>query len=116
MIHLRRKRLIAALIAGAVLGVVCILGANLRSDTALAPDYLFAFWYNRLLIGLVIGLAGAVSNIKLRILRGVILGFLVSFAFYSSTGYADLTGFLAGVIYGVIIEFVAEKFDTDSMT
>ncbi len=114
MINVRRKRLITALIAGAVLGIVCILGANFRSDTALAQDYLFAFWYNRVLIGLVIGLAGSVSNTKLRILRGIVLGFLVSFAFYSSTGFADLTGFLAGVIYGVIIEFVAEKFDTDS--
>jgi hypothetical protein len=41
------------------------------------------------------------------IARGAILGLLVSFAFYSSTGFADIIGLIAGIIYGVIIEYVA---------
>jgi putative flippase GtrA len=44
------------------------------------------------------------------IARGAILGLIVSFAFYSSTGFNDVVSFLAGIIYGIIIEFVAFKF------
>jgi len=34
---------------------------------------------------------------------------LISFAFYSATEFLDLTGFLVGAVYGIIIEFVAKK-------
>ena len=99
----------AALASGALLGVVCILGAWGRSGTVHGGSYFFAFWYNRLLMGGVIGLAGNETG-KPNLLRGAALGFLVSFAFYSSTGFHDLMGFLAGIAYGVIIELVASRW------
>lgn len=39
------------------------------------------------------------------LVRGALLGLLVSFAFYSSTGFVDPVSFLAGVVYGVILEW-----------
>ena len=69
--------------------------------------YLFSFWFNRLLMGIVIGLAWSKLNTMQALARGAVLGLLVSFAFYSSTGFADLIGFIAGIAYGVIIEYVA---------
>jgi len=42
--------------------------------------------------------------------RGAFIGLVVSFAFYSSTGFDEPVGFIAGIIYGVIIEYVATKF------
>jgi hypothetical protein len=36
-------------------------------------------------------------------MHGLMAGTLVSFAFYSSTNFQDLMGFLAGLVYGVII-------------
>jgi hypothetical protein len=33
-----------------------------------------------------------------------VLGALVSFAFYSATEFLDLMGFMAGLVYGCIIE------------
>ncbi|MBW8381203.1 MAG: hypothetical protein K0M69_01605, partial [Youngiibacter sp.] len=36
--------------------------------------------------------------------RGAFLGLLVSFAFYSSTGFEDPISFVAGILYGVILE------------
>lgn len=96
------KRLITGLIAGAILGVVCIVGASLRSSEPLSNNYLFAFWYNRVIIGLAIGLLGK-NSLKVYILKGVIIGTMVSFAFYSSTAYQDLMGFIAGVVYGAVI-------------
>lgn len=100
------KRVIYGLIIGAILGIVCIVGASLRMPGELSTSYLFSFWFNRLLMGLVIGLFSRPKNIKIGLLRGVFLGAFVSFAFYSATEFNDLMGFLAGVIYGIIIETV----------
>ena len=101
------RRMLIRVITGALLGVVCIIGAQLRSGFERDAVYLFAFWFNRLLMGIVIGLAWSKLSTMQAIARGAILGFLVSFAFYSSTGFADLIGLIAGIVYGVIIEYVA---------
>jgi hypothetical protein len=82
-----------------------------RSGSELAPAYLFAFWFNRLLMGLVIGLPKGQGQPLPFWLRGAVLGFLVSFAFYSASGYLDLVGLIAGIVYGVIIEWVAKRYD-----
>ena len=101
------RRMLVCVITGAVLGVLCILGAQVRSGFTNDVYYLFSFWYNRLLMGMVIGLAWGRLNTLQAIGRGALLGLLVSFAFYSSTGFKDVIGFIAGIIYGVIIEYVA---------
>jgi hypothetical protein len=100
-------RMLVCIIAGAVLGVLCIVGAQLRSGFAHDVSYLFSFWFNRLLLGVVIGLAwGKLSTLQ-ALGRGALLGLLVSFAFYSSTGFKDVIGFIAGIGYGIIIEYAA---------
>ena len=104
------KRMKLSLIAGAILGVVCIVGASIRSGFDLNASYLFAFWYNRLLMGFVIGLLDGKLGLPKVLYRGVGIGLLVSFAFYSSIGFGDPVGFLVGIIYGVIIEYVAFKY------
>jgi hypothetical protein len=103
-----RKRWMIALAAGAVLGVFCIIGASVRMSPAV--DYLFAFWYNRLLMGFVIGLLPHESVLWKMILRGAIVGLIVSFAFYSATGYADFLGFAVGALYGIAIEYVSARY------
>jgi len=104
------KRVIIGLITGAILGIFCIIGAQVRSDFTQSISYLFSFWYNRVLMGLVIGLFGGQYRLHILLTRGALLGALVSLAFYSATGFSDLIGFLAGIVYGVIIEFVLYKF------
>lgn len=104
------KRMKICIAAGAILGIVCIIGAQLRSGFGRDASYLFAFWYNRLLMGVVIGLAGGKLGLPNALGRGALLGMLVSFAFYSATGFDDGVGFLAGIVYGIIIEYVAEKY------
>ena len=101
------RRMLVCIITGALLGVVCIIGAQLRSGFEKDAVYLFSFWFNRLLMGLVIGLAWNKLNTLQAIGRGATLGLLVSFAFYSSTGFEDVIGFIAGIVYGVIIEYAA---------
>ncbi len=104
------KRMKVSLIMGAILGVVCIVGASIRSGFDLNVIYLFAFWYNRLLMGFVIGLLDGKKGLPKILYRGALIGLLVSLAFYSSTGFSDPVGFIAGIIYGVIIEYIAFKF------
>ena len=100
------KRMIISLFLGALLGIVCVIGASIRSTSALSASYLFAFWFNRFLMGFVFGLMTIHLKIEYIIIRGIIVGLLVSFAFYSATNFSDLIGFLVGTLYGVIIELV----------
>ncbi len=104
------KRMKISLITGAVLGVVCIVGALARSGFKAETSWLFALWYNRLLMGFVIGLPLPNVGLKKAALRGALLGLFVSFAFYSATGFGDVVSFLAGIIYGIIIEYFAFKY------
>ncbi|MFH0766937.1 MAG: hypothetical protein ABII85_04370 [Bacillota bacterium] len=104
------KRILISLITGALLGIICIIGAQLRTQEHLENLYLFSFWFNRLLMGLVIGLANKCFTLPKALSRGVLIGAFVSFAFYSATGFADITGFIVGILYGAIIEYIAFKF------
>lgn len=102
------KRLLHGSLWGLILGVVCVLGAMLRAGEVLSFEYLFAFWYNRLLMGIVIGLF-PVWTLRESLIRGAIIGLLVSFAFFSATSYQDWIGFLFGAIYGMIVEYSLYK-------
>ncbi len=104
------KRMKVSIITGAILGVVCIVGASLRSGFGHDAVFLFAFWYNRLLMGIVIGLLDVKIGMPKLLYRGAGIGLLVSFAFYSSIGFGDPVNFIAGIIYGVIIEYLAYKY------
>lgn len=108
-----KRRLVLGVISGAVLGIFCIIGASVRSGFTQEVFYLFAFWYNRVVLGMAIGLANATKNLKYALIRGAIIGGVVSFAFFSSTNFSDIVGFLAGIVYGVIIEFFLFKLSNN---
>ena len=107
------KRVGFATLAGAVLGIFCILGASGRLGGWTGNEILLiGLWYNRVVMGLLIGFAGDFYLIKNgnrskwlnSILRGVIFGFLVSLQFYLTTNLLDLLSFLAGIMYGILID------------
>jgi hypothetical protein len=58
----------------------------------------------------MIGLTQHKNNLLMSLVRGAVLGLLVSFAFYSAVAFQDVISFLAGIVYGVIIEAVAFKY------
>ncbi|QSX09454.1 hypothetical protein J0B03_05155 [Alkalibacter rhizosphaerae] len=99
-----KKRMVHSLIGGALLGVVCVVGASIRSDFTAPADFVFSLWYNRVIIGLLIGAPWVKTVRSKALLRGGVMGLLVSFAFYSSTGFQDPVSFVAGVLYGVLLE------------
>ncbi len=109
-----KNRLNVALISGAVLGIFCIVGGSVRLGWQGNQLLLFSLWYNRLLMGLVIGLAGGLTLIKGQLnwlLRGALLGLGVSAAYFLTAGAGDWVSFLAGVVYGVIMEYVLVRLE-----
>ena len=98
------KRMIQSLIGGALLGVVCVIGAEVRSGFTASPYFILALWYNRVIIGLTIGAPWPNTNRNQALLRGALIGLMVSFAFYSATNFQDPVSFIAGIAYGAILE------------
>ena len=107
------KRLAISMVSGAVLGIFCIIGGSVRLGWQGNQLLLFALWYNRVVMGILIGLAGNLVFIKGDwnwMLRGASLGLVVSAAYFLTSGAIDWVSLFAGVVYGVIIEFVLKRF------
>lgn len=111
---MKNKRLFISISTGAILGIFCIIGISQRLGYVGNELFLLSTWVNRLVIGLVIGLAPFVkiknNNTMNILLRGAFLGFIISGSFYLATDFKDTPGFIAGIIYGIIIDFVATKY------
>lgn len=104
------KRIITGLVTGAILGVVCILGGSTRVGGWEGNGlFLFAMWYNRVIIGLLIGIAPVITTDNpawWRNGRALALSTAVTLAFGFSTAFRDIPSVIAGVVYGLITEFV----------
>ena len=109
------KRIGLGTLLGAILGIFCIIGAGSRVGGWTGNEILLiGLWYNRVIMGLLIGFVGEFQLIKSEkyskwlnpIMRGVIFGLLVSLQFYLSTVFLDLLTFLAGIMYGIIMDLV----------
>ncbi|MFW9841685.1 MAG: hypothetical protein ACFFES_12380 [Candidatus Thorarchaeota archaeon] len=111
------RRIIIATLTGAILGILCIIGVGARIPGGYLPNivFLIGMWYNRVIMGLLIGFVGDVnlfasaSERKLvnSALRGLIFGIVVSSAIFVSTEFRDLLALFAGFAYGPIIDLVA---------
>ncbi len=111
---MKTKRVMISVIMGAVLGVLCIVGVGTRIGYSGNELFLFAMWYNRIVMGLLIGLAydiKIVDSNKNFILRGLLLGLIVSLAITFTSEFRDWPSLFAGIAYGVIIDFVATRFE-----
>lgn len=107
------NRLGIGILSGALLGLFCILGIGLRIGFEDNLLFLFAMWYNRVVMGVVIGLAGGLRFIDARynvLIRGFILGLLVTTAITITTEFRDWPSFFAGLAYGVLIDWVATRY------
>ncbi len=109
---LNKKRVIISLITGGILGIFCIVGVGNRIGY---ENYIFliAMWYNRVVMGLIIGLADDIQIVKGAknfLLRGAFLGLFVSSAIFLTSEFRDVPSFFAGIVYGVIIDLIASKY------
>lgn len=109
---MQTQRVLTGVLMGAFLGIFCIVGVGARLGFGGNEVYLFGMWYNRVVMGLVIGLAGSVKIIDSEynfIVRGFLLGLVVSAAITLSTEFRDVPSFFAGLAYGVIIDWAATR-------
>ena len=115
-----RDRLLISIFLGAVLGIFCIIGVGVRLGFSGNAWYLLGMWYNRVVMGVLIGFAGAwkiVRGMKNKFrnaaIRGFVLGGLVTSAIFLSTGLRDPLSWLAGFAYCVIIDVLATRFSSE---
>jgi hypothetical protein len=114
---MNRKRLGIAVLTGALLGILCIIGVGVRIPGGYLANivFLIGMWYNRVIMGIVIGFADDIVIIKGEttqiwtnaIIRGLLFGVIVSAAIFLSTEFRDLPSLFAGIAYGIIIDLVA---------
>ncbi|MBS3795369.1 MAG: hypothetical protein KGY80_10750 [Candidatus Thorarchaeota archaeon] len=114
---IQKKRMGASILAGALLGVLCIIGVGSRLAGGYIANavFLFGMWYNRVIMGILIGFAGEVNllgeddqnQFANAAVRGLIFGIIVSFAIFFSSELRDLPSLFAGFAYGPIIDIIA---------
>ncbi len=114
---LQYRRIAIATLTGAILGVLCIIGVGSRIPGGYLPNivFLIGMWYNRVIMGLLIGFAGDLElvkssndkNLENAVVRGLIFGILVSLAIFLSTEFRDVPALFAGFAYGPIIDVVS---------
>ncbi len=109
-----KKRIIIAILTWGILGIFCVIGISSRLGFVGNEIFILATWINRVLMGLVIGLAPYYkikNNSKNVLLRGLFFGFIISWSFYLSTEFKDTLGFIAGIIYGIIIDYITTRYE-----
>lgn len=111
------RRLGIATLTGALLGVLCFIVAGAILPGGYLPNIIFliGLWYNRLIMGVLIGFAGDMilvkrgdqKNLVNAVVRGLLFGILVSTAIFLSSEFKDVPALFAGFAYGPIIDVVA---------
>ncbi len=109
MDHHKKLRIVIATGLGMILGLICILGQSLRMPENPLPNatiYLLGAWYNRVIMGILIGCADDWQFLKNKslnaILRGAVLGALVSVSFGLLQQRIEIIYFLAGIVWGIL--------------
>jgi len=93
---------------GGVLGIFCIIGVGLRFGFVGNELFLLATWYNRIILGIVIGLLPKTRFNT--IIRGGFFGLVISLSLFLATNFVDVLGFFAAIVYGMIIDYTASKY------
>ncbi|QEE17416.1 hypothetical protein DSAG12_03253 [Promethearchaeum syntrophicum] len=119
------KRFFFSIPLGMLMGVFCIIGLSQRIPTGgVDPSnsiYLWGAWYERVIMGVMIGFAGELVIFKSKrnlfnaFLRGAILGLFTSAGFAFFQQFIDLTFFLTGIIFGGIIDIIATFVSRDKI-
>ena len=109
------KRMVIGVLTGAILGVICIIGVGSRLGFYDNEIYLMGMWYNRVVLGVIVGLSGEIMLIEDNknhnaILRGTIFGTIITSAIFFSTSFRDIPSFFAGIFYGIIIDVLSTRF------
>jgi hypothetical protein len=101
------KRVVVATIIGTLCGLFCAYGTVVKFPGQFGILMLAAIMYNRALIGFVIGIADTIKVYS--VIRGVILGAIVSIAMAIPAGMDGFILVAFGMAYGAITDVIATK-------
>jgi hypothetical protein len=107
------KRMVITLILGLLAGIICAGGTVMGNNPnfQITIEYLIYLVYNRIILGLVIGLAENVKIIKHElansIIRGALLGAIVSTILVIIPGLVAFSFVIAGIVFGIFIDLIA---------
>ena len=109
------KRAIIGMLSGGILGVLCVLGVYIRIGNQVTFSLLFAIWLNRTIMGMLIGFYSPNSNgIIPAVFRGAFFGLIVGLSLHAATDFLDSTGFIAGIVYGIITDVICTKYGSST--
>ena len=112
-IGINSKRMIITLILGLLTGIICAGGTVMGNNPnfQITIEYVIYLVYNRIILGLVIGLAENIKIIKHElansIIRGAVLGAIVSIILIIIPGLVAISFIIAGIIFGIFIDLIA---------
>lgn len=101
------RRLVATIVSGTLFGLLCVGVASKRFGSEIPSYMLFSLWFNRVLLGILIGAPWGELSLPRSLIRGASLGLIVSFSYFISTGFSDILSFFSGIMQGMIFEFIA---------
>ena len=108
---MNKKRIFASLLGGIIAAIICLVGGMMIGKVTEITSFVMAgSIFNRLMIGFMIGITGLRMNY---ILRGALIGFLVSLITSLSFLSTSLGTFILytsmGILYGVMTDILATK-------
>jgi hypothetical protein len=116
------RRFLISTLAGAVLGVACIIGVGQRIPGTYADNivYLMGVWAMRVLLGMIIGLAEGIIILKGEQwqkwvnagIRGTLFGLVFSATLLLIDPFFSWPTFAAGIAYGPITDLIATGIGT----
>ncbi|MCF2138771.1 MAG: hypothetical protein K9W44_01785 [Candidatus Lokiarchaeota archaeon] len=114
------KRILLSIPLGMIMGIICIIGLSQRIPASgVYPSisvYLWGAWYERVVMGLLIGFVGDLVIIKSKrnllnsFIRGAIFGLITSVGYGFFQQFIDLPFFFAGLVFGGTIDVIATYF------
>ncbi|MFX1392496.1 MAG: hypothetical protein ACFFAH_02875 [Promethearchaeota archaeon] len=110
------NRMIIALIIGAVFGIFCAWATSQAPIPSawLTIEFLIYIFYNRLILGFILGISDNIKIINSKYanaaIRGAIIGTIISVILIIIPGWAAISYLFSGIVYGVIIDLIATRF------
>ena len=119
MEHQKKLRIGISTGLGMILGIFCIIGQYSRMPVNPLPNatiYLLGAWYNRVIMGILIGCAddwqflkNASKPLLNSVIRGAVLGALVSVSFGLLHQRLEIMYFFAGIVWGTLNDTLTTK-------
>ena len=103
--------MIISLILGALGGVYCVIATAAFNRVSI--KFLVYIWYNRVILGFVIGIADNIILFKNKygnpIIRGAVIGLILGIILIIIPGLAAISYLITGIIFGALFDLIATQ-------